>query len=872
LLIVVVEKLKQIIAVKYFKKNLMKKRFLLPFVAITLSACSVIQKNTTELLLEEVLVETTQIAQRDFYHESPERVTDLLHTKLNVSFDWNKKHLLGTAYLDLKPYFTAQNSLTLDAKGFDIHQIALVKKNGDKLNLDYTYDDKQIVIQLDREYTRNETYTLFIDYTAKPDDLTLEGGDAITDAKGLYFINPDHTEDKPQQIWTQGETESSSCWFPCIDKPNERCTQEIAITVQEKYTTLSNGLLIKSTDNADGTRTDVWKQKLEHAPYLFMMAVGEFSITKDKWRDLEVNYYVEPEQEKHAQRIFGKTPEMMEFYSTLLDFDYPWEKYSQIIVRDYVSGAMENTSAVIHGEFVYSDEREFIDDPNEMIIAHELFHHWFGDWVTCESWPNLPLNEGFATYGEYLWMEGKYSADEAAYYIHQDLKQYLNESRSKQVDHIRFDNENPNNMFDSHSYAKGGRILHMLRYAIGDDAFFSGLAYYLTEYANQAVEVHQLRLAMEHISGQDLNWFFNQWFLASGHATISVDQKINENRVSLIISQNQSLETTPLYKLPLAIDIYINGEVQRHLIELNKQEEVFEFETSAAADLIVFDADHYLLADISFEKSDQQWVYQLENSPHYYDRMEALDSLANSENFASLSRAVQIGLNDDFWAINILALEYFENVDPRTQGTLEAQLIKMAKSHPKSDVRAAAINNLSLVFDQNENMASRSHTDLYTAAATDLSYIVAGDALKALAFVQLTHAYNIAIKELPSSKKALRDAVFYVISKNAKPSDAKLIIDEFNQTEGYHLIDATQNLLLFLQEQKMADCIAPLKDIYTRCSNLKTWYHRFYILEMMNRQLSVMNGEFKEEVHLIFKKLVEQEEDPRVLKYLGMQK
>ena len=130
-------------------------------------------------------------------------------------------------------------------------------------------------------------------------------------------------------------------------------------------------------------------------------------------------------------------PEMMEFYSQLLGFDYPWEKYSQIIVRDYVSGAMENTSAVIHGEFVYSDEREFLDDPNEMIVAHELFHHWFGDWVTCESWPNLPLNEGFATYGEYLWMEGKYSADEAAHYIHSDLKQYLNESTRKQVDHIR---------------------------------------------------------------------------------------------------------------------------------------------------------------------------------------------------------------------------------------------------------------------------------------------------------------------------------------------------------------------------------------------------------------------------------------------------
>ena len=206
-------------------------------------------------------------------------------------------------------------------------------------------------------------------------------------------------------------------------------------------------------------------------------------------------------------------------------------------------------------------------------------------------------------------MEGAYNPDAAAHYIHNDLISYMNESSRKQVDLIRFDNKIPEDMFDSHSYAKGGRILHMLRYTIGDEAFFKGLQLFLTEYANQAVEVHHLRLALEKISGEDLNWFFNQWFLASGHADLSIKQELNTNSVRLTISQNQSLETTPLYKLPLAIDIYVNDEVQRHLIEINKQKEVFLFETSVQPDLVVFDADHYLLADISFEKTDQQWLY-----------------------------------------------------------------------------------------------------------------------------------------------------------------------------------------------------------------------------------------------------------------------
>ena len=845
----------------------MKNTSILALALLTFSSCSVLQKGHN-IQLDEVLIESSQIAERAYYHESPERINDLVHTKLNVSFDWEKKHLLGEATLDFKPYFHAQNSVTIDAKGFDIHQIALVNLNGTKTDLKYTYNDLQISIDLERFYNRNEIYTLYINYTAKPDDLLIEGGDAITDAKGLYFINPDGSEDKPMQIWTQGETESSSCWFPCIDKPNERCTQEIAITVQEKYTTLSNGILTESTSNNNGTRTDLWIQKKEHAPYLFMMAVGEFSITKDKWRGLDVNYYVEAEQEKHAQRIFGKTPEMMEFYSQLLGFDYPWEKYSQIIVRDYVSGAMENTTAVIHGEFVYSDEREFLDDPNEMIVAHELFHHWFGDWVTCESWPNLPLNEGFATYGEYLWMEGKYSADEAAHYIHSDLKQYLNESTSKQVDHIRFDNENPNNMFDSHSYAKGGRILHMLRYSIGDEAFFKGLEYYLTEYANQAVEVHQLRLAMEHISGQDLNWFFNQWFLASGHPQISVEQTIENHKVSLTIRQNQSLETTPLYRIPLGIGIYENGVVKQFTIELNKQEEEFVFETSSKADLVVFDIDHYLLADISFSKTDEQWMYQHKNAPHYFDRMEAIDSLANSTNFAMRSEAVKKALNDSFWAIKIQGLDYFEKADPRTKGTLESQLIQLASKDAKSDVRTAAISCLSTYFDQDKNSPGREHDKLYAKLVKDPSYIVAGEALRALQTVKPKEAYIMAKLELPTAKNELNEAIIYTIAQNGDPTDSDLIHTEFKKASGHDVVGMTYNLIRFLENQNSSINTSTLKEIEYKITSLDVWYQRYYTLQMLKEYTSE-NVEFNASINQLYQSIINVEKHERVLMYLG---
>jgi aminopeptidase N len=211
------------------------------------------------------------------YRATQPRINDLIHTKLDVRFDYKKRYLYGKEWVTLKPHFYPTDTLRLDAKGMDIKNISVVK-NGKNIPLKYKYQDSlSLAIQLDKVYHNNETYTVYIDYTSKPNELHVKGSAAINDAKGLYFINPDGTEkDKPTQIWTQGETESSSCWFPTIDQGQQKTTEEIAMTVPAKYVTLSNGLLKSQKVNGDGTRTDVWKQDLPHSPYLFMMAVGDF--------------------------------------------------------------------------------------------------------------------------------------------------------------------------------------------------------------------------------------------------------------------------------------------------------------------------------------------------------------------------------------------------------------------------------------------------------------------------------------------------------------------------------------------------------------------------------------------------------------------
>ena len=316
------------------------------------------------------------------YRASATKINDLVHTKLAVRFDYAKRYLYGQEWVTLKPHGYATDSLRLDAKGMDIKTVALLNGSTQQpLKYDYS-DQANLRINLGKLFKPGEQYIVYIEYTAKPDELKVKGSAAITDAKGLYFINPDSTvKGKPVQIWTQGETEGSSAWFPTIDRPNQKTTEEIAMTVPAKYVTLSNGKLVSQTPAGPGLRTDTWKMDEPHAPYLFMMAVGDFKIYKDTWRGKEVNYYLEPKYAPFAKQIFGNTPDMMEFYSKRLGVEFPWNKYAQIVARDYVSGAMENTTATLHGEQVQMTDRELIDREysSESVIAHELFHQWFGD-------------------------------------------------------------------------------------------------------------------------------------------------------------------------------------------------------------------------------------------------------------------------------------------------------------------------------------------------------------------------------------------------------------------------------------------------------------------------------------------------------------
>lgn len=680
-------------------------------------------------ILDEAEVRPEMPVQSDTlppYNPSHTFEQDLIHTKIEISFDWAKKRANATATLTMHPWFYPTDIATLDAKNFDIKSVTF---DGKSEQLKYDYDNEVLIIHLGKTYTRNDEFKVAIKYTAKPDERESIGGSAaITQDKGLYFINADGADkEKPMQIWTQGETESNSYWFPTIDKPNERCTQEMYITVEDKYKTLSNGVMLSSKKNADGTRTDYWKMDKPHAPYLFMMAIGEYAVVKDKWRGIDVNYYVEPKYEQDAREIFPYTTEMLEFFSNKLGYAYAWPKFSQVIVRDYVSGAMENTTAVIFGEYVQKNKRELLDDhlTNEKVVAHEMFHHWFGDLVTTESWSNLTLNEGFANYSEYLWLEHKYGKDEADFHEMQERQGYVFSAAGGGHPLIHFAYKNREDMFDAHSYNKGGAILQMLRTQIGDDAFFTGLQRYLKKNEFTDVEAHELRLAFEDVTGQDLNWFFNQWFFSAGHPNIDIDYGWDENtkKASVTISQTQEGQGVPhVFDLPLSVDIYdASGKVTHQQIRVTKRSQTFSFDAAAKPALINTDVDRVLLAVKRDNHTPEEFAFMYRNVPQLMARWEALEALADDKSGIGAS-VFQAALKDPFYGIRQKAMQNVDHLNPAVL-TVVAQ---MADTEKEPSVKATALQILGETDDKQYVPL------LKKGLAPDQAYSVVGAALSGL--------------------------------------------------------------------------------------------------------------------------------------------
>ncbi len=703
---------------------------------------------------------------KSIWRGSATKINDIIHTKLEVSFDFDKSYLYGKEWLTLKPYFYSTDSVTLDAKGMDLKEVALVQGTK-KTPLKYDYDGMVLRVTLNKTYNSSEKYTLYFDYVSKPNDLKVQGSAAISDAKGLYFINPKgEDKNKPTQVWTQGETESNSAWMVTIDKPNQKSTQEIYMRVPDKYVTLSNGLLVSQKKNADGTRTDYWKMDLPEAPYLFFMGMGDYAIVKDSYKGKEVSYYVEKKYEPVARRIFGNTPEMIKFFSEKLNYEFPWPKYSQIVGRDYVSGAMENTTATLHQESAYQDARQLSEENRwESVIAHELFHHWFGDLVTAEGWDNITVNESFADYGEYLWFEYKYGKDKAEEHRVKSMNEYLL-SGSDNKNLVRHHYADKEQVFDAVSYNKGGLILHMLRNYLGDDAFFKGLNIYLNTNKFKTGEAGQLRLALEEASGRDLTWFFDQWYYGSGQPNLTIDYNYDQPGVAKVIIK-QTQKSGKIFMLPMAIDVYIGENKTRYNVWMTHAVDSFYFPTASKPDFINVDADKVLLAVIDDNKTEANVIAQYKYGKNYLDRRQALEFF-KKKNMPELAK----GLYDKYGPLRALTINLLSKTPYKTDKVVVERVEELSQKDADKKVLAAAVDFLGMSKDVK-------YLPLFEKLFTDSSYSVAGASLEAISELNKEKGLALARKAGPDVKGALSQEATKLILDNGDPADYDYIANAY---------------------------------------------------------------------------------------------
>jgi len=728
----------------------------------------VIAKSKKVVILDTVTVS----AKNNEYRAAAPHVWDILHTRAALSFNWNDKTADGEAWIDLHPYFYTTDTLVLDAKGMKIDTL-LVTKGRDQQKINYIYysDRGQLFVFIGTTHA-DDTLQLYIKYTAMPYAGKTGGSNAIVDDRGLYFINADNKiPGKPMQIWTQGETESNSHWLPTIDKPNERFTTRIELTVPDTMQTLSNGYWAASTKEEHHLRRDIWIMDKPIQAYAIMFAIGRFDITKEEWKGREVSYYTEPAYTKYAKSIFRYTPEMIDHFSNITGVNYPWNKYSQIIVRDYVSGAMENTSATLCGEFMNETSREIADKDFEDVVSHELFHQWFGDLVTAESWSNITLNESFANYGEQLWRKHKYGEAYADRLAYEDLQRYmLYVAQAPDSPLVRYYYNDREDVFDPISYEKGGAILRYLNGLMGDTAFYRAMKIYLTKNALQSGQVSEWREAVEEATGQDWNWFFDEWYYRGDHPLLFISYKYDDSAQKLTVKITQKDSSGFVYRLPIRSLLIYGDEKLTESWDIRNKTTIFTYPYwDGVKPIVVPDEKRYMPGGYIDDKTPAAYLSQFIHSNSFASRRIALSKVQNKFSDSSSTEMVRLALQDTMPGIKEFCLELIRWVkDDKLVKKWQPQVILLALTDNKNAVRADA-------YDVLGSWEVQGTTQQIKDAVYDSSYSVAGAALNAMYETDSEMAYKIANELLSTHPKGrLESTIWNTFGKYASEEDISL--------------------------------------------------------------------------------------------------
>lgn len=671
--------------------------------------------------------------------DRPTRTFDVHHYKLELKFDEASKKVFGTTTITFSPLETTLDSITLHAVEMNISSVSL--RPGSALR--YANNRKELTIYLDKPYGFSDTLKLAIDYSCTP-------------KKGLYFIAPDSIDPtNRRQIWTQGEDMDNRHWFPCWDYPNDKATSEVIATVRDSWSLLSNGKLMSvKSDAKNKTKTFHWLQSKPHVSYLVMIAAGEYTILTDQYKNIPIEYYAYPHRAEDARRSLAATPHIMKFFDETITFPYPWDKYSQIYIEDFMWGGMENTSAVTLNTSYLIDDRGRLDFTADDVNAHEFAHHYFGNLVSFRDWSQLWLSEGFANYFEALYKKHAKGFDEFQKDLMDQAESVIRVERAQGRKPII-----SNESFATNLYSKGAWVLYMLNNLLGEAEFQRAVNLYVNRHAFTSVSTFELMKAFEDATGENLDWFFLQWVFKAGHPKLAVTQSWSEKEktLSLKIRQTQTLDSlTGVFILPLDIEVTTTRGKTLKSIRLTKQEETVAIPLASKPLMVIVDKGMKILKSLTFDKSKEEYAYQALNASDAADRIAAVRALkefpTDKEVFAVLKKSA---LGDTFWAVRREATIALGNMN--TDGVKQA--LFAIYNDKKSSVRNAAIVGMENL--QGDDVARF----LKNALLRDSSYVVQSSCLQSLAKVDSTSAVALAREyvEKDSHRDILRRGALNVL-------------------------------------------------------------------------------------------------------------
>lgn len=641
------------------------------------------QKYLYTLLLLAATQLSAQNQDHVCYYDDPgrherDRNVDITHMKLDVSFEPKAGKVNGKV---IHTFTCLQDNV--DTIFFDGPSIVVTRAVLDGKVISTRSVTAGIVAETGLKSAYKTSHTLELEYTALP-------------KKGIYFVGwniekiDDPVHQTRRQIWTQGQGIDNRHWIPMIDDRGDKFVTEVNVKFDKEYKVLSNGQLLEKKDNKDGTLTWHYKINNQHAGYLLMLAIDKYAVksTKTK-RGTPIHFWYYPEHPQNLEPSSMYSERIIEFLEDEIGVAYPWGSYSQVMVQDFLYGAMENTSATTFGDFFWTDSRAFLDRNYIGVNAHEATHQWFGDLITARNDADHWLQESFATFYPGLFNGAVYGADETTWYFRGSMNGAIAAGEK---------NSYPVRNSESGSarhYPKGASVLYMLQHLMGRDNFRRGIQLYLQRHQYSGVTTADLEKAMLDATGMNMDWFFDQWIYRGGEPHFRVSYQASRDFTEITVEQiHKTGGTVGFFRVPVDMAVYYtDGSISRMTFTCDKGYQKFTIpnKTGQAVNFVIFDEGSFVLKKLTFERNPKELLEQFMHAENFIDRYDALVALAGQdfpEKTAALEEAFGKETNKHLIAEIVKQLTKVQNPN--------VDIMNRAYSKGDVEVRKAVINNLKI--------------------------------------------------------------------------------------------------------------------------------------------------------------------------------